>query len=45
MGGQLEVVKKAAAAIEQVQADNPDGLAIRGAVMLRKGDLAAGSRS
>ena len=39
MGGQIEVAKKAADAIEKVQVDNPDGLAIRGAVMLRKGDL------
>ena len=39
MGGEVDVAEKAADAIEKLQPDNPDGLAIRGAVMLRQGDL------
>ncbi len=38
-GNELAVAEQAADAIEKLQPDNPDGLAIRAATMLRKGDL------
>ena len=38
-GNELAVAEQAADAIEKVQPDNPDGLAIRAATMLRRGDL------
>ena len=38
-GNELAVAEQAANAIEKLQTDNPDGLALRAATMLRKGDL------